>query len=104
MLIGTPKKKPNLQTVRHIKRAMVEALQLPDGAMITITQLACMEEDCAPIETSIGLLRSGEPQLQHKVHKAIEELELSDLLAVCSTWGFSVDISKLEKFFISTNM
>ena len=69
MLIGAPSNRPSLQAVRRIKRSLHEALGLSDDDLITVTQLACLEEDCAPLETVIGLLRPSRPQLQHKVHK-----------------------------------
>ena len=96
MLIGGPSKKPNLQMVRRIKRSLLEALELPEDALITVTQLACLEDDCAPLETVIGLLRSGRPQLQHKVHKETDAIDANDLVQVCEAWGFSVRISTLE--------
>ena len=57
MLIGKSSQRPNLETVRRIKRVLIAALELPEDAIITVSQLACMEEDCAPLETVIGLLR-----------------------------------------------
>ena len=96
MLIGKPSSRPNLQVVRRIKRALREVLQLPEDALITVTQLACLEEGCAPLETVIGLLRTGEPQLQHKIHKETELIDVYDLVEVCDTWGFSVQNSALE--------
>ena len=96
MLIGGSSQRPDLAAVRRIKRALHQALALPEDAMVTVTQLACLEEDCAPLETVIGLLRPGAPQLQHKVHKATDALGADDLVAVCQAWGFVVDISALE--------
>ena len=46
MLIGKPVHRPNLETVRLIKHVLMEVLELPEDAVITITQLACLEEDC----------------------------------------------------------
>ena len=96
MLIGAASKKVNLPVVRRIKRALHEALQLPQDAMITVTQLACLEEDCAPLETVIGLLRPDSPPLQHKVHKETEAIDTQDLVEVCEAWGFSVQFSTLD--------
>ena len=90
MLIGSSAKRPNLEAVRRIKRVLRKTLDLPEDAMITVTQLACLEEDCAPLETVIGLLRSGEPQLQQKVHKETDAVDVTDLAQVCESWGFSV--------------
>ena len=96
MLIGNASKRPNLQAVRQIKRSLHEALELPEDALITVTQLACLEDDCAPLETVIGLLRPGAPQLQHKIHKETEALNAADLAQICEAWGFSVPISTFE--------
>ena len=90
MLIGSSSNKPNLKTVRRIKLALHTALRLPDEALITVTQLACLEEECAPLETVVGLLQPGAPQLQHKVHKSTEELNAEDLIEVCEAWGYMI--------------
>ena len=96
MLIGNKPKRPNIKLVRSIKRVLREVLELSEDALITVTQLNCLEEDCAPLETVIGLLRSDTPQLQHKVHKATEDITAIDLLQVCEAWGFPVQISAIE--------
>ena len=95
MLIGKSPKKPNLETVRLLKRALREALELSDDATVTVTELACLEEDCAPVETAFGLLRPGAPQLQHKVHKPTDGIDAQDLMEVCAAWGFDVPIAAL---------
>ena len=57
MLIGSVSEKPSLEVIRRIKRVLREALALSEDVTVTVTQLACLEEDCAPLETVIGLLR-----------------------------------------------
>ncbi len=99
MLIGRPSNKPKLETIRRIKRALNDTLDLPEGAMVTVAELACLEEDCAPIETVIGLLREGAPQLQHKVHKATEAVGADDLVQICKAWGIDVPVAAFEQFF-----
>ena len=96
MLINTSPRRPNLETVRRIKRVLREALELSDGATVTVTELACLEEGCAPVETVFGLLRPDAPQLQHKVHKPTDAVDAEDLLQVCTAWGFDVQIAALE--------
>ena len=95
MLIGSSSKKPNLETVRRIKQLLREALDLSDDATVTVTELACLEEGCAPIETVFGLLRPDAPQLQHKVHKSTDGVDARDLTEVCAAWGFDVQIAAL---------
>ena len=99
MLIGNTTKRPNIESVRRIKKALRTVLDLPEDAVITVSQLTCLEQDCAPLETVIGLLRSGEPQLQHKIHKATDSIVTDDLVLVCKSWGFESFISDFEPFF-----
>ena len=99
MLIGNSSKRPNLEKVRNIKRALHEVLSLPQDTLIMVTELACLEEGCAPLETVIGLLRPKEPQIQYKLHKAIAEVDATDLVKVRMTWGFAVQDSDFEPFF-----
>ena len=103
MLIGKSPKRPNLETVRRIKRVLLEVLPLPEEAIVTVSQLACREQDCAPIETVIGLLRPGAPQLQYTVHKAVAEIVVADLQDVCAAWDFAVQHSAIESSFISNH-
>ena len=95
MLIGKSSKRPDLETVRRIKRALREALELSDDATVTVTELACLEEDCAPVETVFGLLRPDAPQLQHKLHKPTDDVDTQDLVEVCTAWGFDVQSAAL---------
>ena len=98
MLIGKSSKRPNLETVRRLKRALRDALELSDDATVTVTELACLEEGCAPVETVFGLLRPNAPQLQDKVHKPTDAIDADDLLQVCTAWGFDVQISAFAPF------
>ena len=99
MLIGNTSKRPSLDTVRRIKRALREALQLPEDAILMVTELACLEEECAPVETVIGLLRPGEPQIQHKLHQGIETVGPEELAQVCAAWSVELQASVFEPFF-----
>ena len=99
MLFGGPSNRPNLQRVRRIKAALYEALDLPEDALITVSQLACIEQGCAPLETVFGLLRKGQPQQQHKIHKKTDAIDATDLIDVCQAWGFSVPVSVFEPIF-----
>ena len=99
MLIGNSSKRPDIKLVRRIKRTLHEGLELPEDAIITVSELACLEEACAPFETVIGLLRSKEPQLQHKIHKPVKDINVQDLISVCSKWGFEVHLSAVESIF-----
>ena len=96
MLINTsPPRRPNLETARRIKRTLREALRLSDDMTVTVTELACLEEGCPPVETAIGVLRPGAPQLQCKLHKPMDAVGAEDLVQVCTAWGFDVEIPVL---------
>ena len=95
MLIGTSPRQPNLELVRRIKKTLRETLSLSDDVTVTVTELACLEEGCAPVETVIGLLRPDAPQLQCKLHKPMDAVDAKDLVQVCETWGFDVKIPVL---------
>ena len=99
MLIGTSPRTPNLERIRRIKQALREALSLSDDMTVTATELACLEEGCAPVETVIGLLRPDAPQLQHKLHKPMDAVDAKDLAQVCTAWGFDVKLPMLTPLF-----
>ena len=99
MLIGSSSQKPSLKMVRRIKCALREVLELPEDAIITVTQLACLEEACAPLETVIGLLRPAAPQLQHKVHKPTDTVDADDLMQLCEAWGYDIQRTVIDPFF-----
>ena len=99
MLIGSASRKPDLEAVRRIKYVLRSVLALPEDATVTVTQLACLEEDCAPLETVVGLLRPESPQLQYKIHKPTNELDAEDLVQVCEAWGHSIQIDVLKPIF-----
>ncbi len=99
MLIGSSAKKPNLTALRRIKYTLREVLELDEDSVVTVTQLACLESDCAPLETVFGLLRPGTPQLQHKVHKATNDIHAEDLLQVCKAWGYNINKTVIEPLF-----
>jgi len=103
MLIGNSSKRPDLKKIRHIKQDLFEILELPEDAIITITELACMEDSCAPFETVFGLFRTDLPQLQCKIHKSIKDISAQNLISVCSEWDFEVHISTLEPLFNSNH-
>ncbi len=98
MLINTSPRRPNRERIRRIKATLHTALELSDDAMVTVAELTCLEEDCAPVETVFGLLRPNAPQLQHKVHKATDAVVVEDLMEVCAAWGFEVQMSALDAF------
>ena len=96
MLIGDTSRRPNLEVIRRIKLTLREALNLSEDAMITVTQLTCLDEECTPLETVIGLLQQGAPQMRHRVYKATDDINAEDLVCVCETWGYSAPRSLIK--------
>ncbi|HEY9697599.1 MAG TPA: hypothetical protein V6D10_10060 [Trichocoleus sp.] len=64
--------------VQQLKTWIYELLQLDQETSISISQLQCKETGCPPIETGITILTK--PVQQFKIHKAIAEIEQSDLV------------------------
>ena len=95
MLINTSPRRPNRERIRQIKEALRATLSLPDDTTVTVTELACLEEGCAPIETVVALLRPDAPSLQYKLHKPTDAVDAEDLVQVCTAWGFDVQIPML---------
>ena len=98
MLIGKVSHKPNLKRIRLIKEALHKALSLSDETTLSITELRCLEEGCAPIETVVTLLKPNAPTLQHKIHKSTEDLEIKDLMLICRALGFEIEATSFESF------
>ena len=98
MLIGGSKPKTSLDMVRKIKGTLEKALSLPDSATISITELACSEEGCPPIETVVALLQAGSNPLQHKFHKPAGEFKAADLVEVSVRWGLPFDADLFNNF------
>jgi len=66
--------------VRQLKSWIDELLKLNQEITVSISQLQCKEPGCPPIETVITVL--SQPVQQFKVHKAIAEIEQSDLVQI----------------------
>ena len=98
MLIGKGSRRPNLKRIRSIKEALQTALSLCDEATVTVTELTCLEEGCAPIETVVALLQPNAPPRQHKIHKSTDTVDADDLMQICNSWGFDVQSSAFETF------
>ena len=98
MLVGRSKPKINLDMVRKIKGTLEKALSLPDSATISITELACFEEGCPPVETVVALLQAGSSPLQHKFHKPVGEFKAADLVELSVRWGLSVEADLFNNF------
>lgn len=64
---------------REIKGWVQEILGLPPEATIMVSELACTEPGCPPLETVIAILRGPGDTVQHKLHLSIAEITRSDI-------------------------
>ena len=73
---------PSAQEARErIRQDVQRLLGLGEEVPILVTELACQEEGCPPIETVIAILTTpGQPR-QFKIHRPMVELTLGDLEA-----------------------
>lgn len=99
MLFTKKSPRPNIEKIHKIKQIIREAVNVSDNAVITVNEIACLEEGCPPIETVVAVLQSNSPTLQSKIHKPINEVQADDLKEVCKKWGLEVPdtIFKIEK-------
>ncbi len=67
------------EKTRAIKAWVREELALDDDATVLVTELACTEPGCPPVETIIALMAVGQERRQAKVHKPIAALERQDI-------------------------
>lgn len=95
MLIGGKRPRSDLAQVRRIKETLRAALSLSSEDTVTVSELACLEEGCAPVETVVGLLSPGVPSRQHKLYKPASQVDAEDLRAVCVAWGLAPEGSAL---------
>ncbi|MDV3352191.1 hypothetical protein D0962_02590 [Leptolyngbyaceae cyanobacterium CCMR0082] len=82
-LFSQSRPKPNLAALQQIKTWVYDLLKLDPDIGISVSQLQCKEPDCPPIETVITIL--SQPAQQYKIHKALDDIELDDLIRLFQT-------------------
>lgn len=63
--------------VKQVKTWIAEIFNLDEQVAISLNQLTCRESDCPPIETAIVIVE--QPPKQYKIHKAIADIQQSDI-------------------------
>jgi hypothetical protein len=76
-LFSQNKPKANPEKVQDIKNWVYRILEVDSDISISISQLACREPGCPPIETVIAVLST--PIRQYKLHKAVNEIDEMDI-------------------------
>jgi hypothetical protein len=70
----------------EIKAQITAALGLNDEATIMVSELACMEEGCPPIETVIAVFRPAMEKIQFRLHRPIAEITTHDIEQMCAPY------------------
>ena len=68
----------------EIKAQVAGELGLDDEATVMVSELACMEEGCPPIETVIAVLRPAMPKLQFRLHRPMAEITAHEIRRMCA--------------------
>jgi hypothetical protein len=79
-LPGSPgsRSRPDGTASARVKAWIAAALGPTDERTILVTELACTEPGCPPVETVIALLREGEPE-RWKLHKPLAAVTEDDV-------------------------
>jgi hypothetical protein len=67
----------------EIKAQVASQLGLAEDATIMVTELACVEEGCPPVETVIAIFQPATQKLQFKLHRSISEITEQDIQEMC---------------------
>ena len=68
----------------EIKAQVAAALGLGEEATVMVSELACMEEGCPPVETIIAVFRPAKDKLQFRLHRPISEITAHDIEEMCA--------------------
>jgi len=79
-LFSQSKPKAEPEKIRAVKDWVYRILEVDSSISISISQLACREPGCPPIETVIAILST--PVQQHKIHKAVNDIDETDIFGL----------------------
>jgi hypothetical protein len=66
-----------------IKAQVTSQLGLAEDAIVMVTELACLEEDCPPVETIIAVFQPAMQKFQFKFHRSMAEITAQDIQEMC---------------------
>jgi hypothetical protein len=72
------------ERTNEIKAQVAAALGLGEEATVMVSELACMEEGCPPVETVIAVFRPAVNKLQFRLHRPISEITAHDIEEICA--------------------
>jgi hypothetical protein len=71
-------------TARRIKEWVRELFALGDDVTILVSELACSEPGCPPVETVIALFRGREEPTKYTIHRPAVEVTREDVAALAA--------------------
>jgi len=77
------KPKPSPEHIARVKTWVQQSMALPESATVMVTELACREPGCPPLETVIAIL-DGATQRKHTLHKAVLDVTEGDVRAAAT--------------------
>jgi hypothetical protein len=72
------------QRANEIKAQINAELNLGEEATVMVSELACMEEGCPPVETVIAIFRPTMEKLQFRMHRPMAEITAHDIHEMCA--------------------
>jgi hypothetical protein len=72
------------ERANEIKIQVAAELGLDEETTVMVSELACMEEGCPPVETVIAVFRPGMPKLQFRLHRPMAEITAHDIQEMCA--------------------
>lgn len=80
--IPRPHRSPHLSGLKESVRRL---LDLDDDTAVMISQLACTEPGCPPIETVVAVLPLDAPARRWTLHRPVEQVTPDDLSTLLAT-------------------
>ena len=71
--------RPDRTALARVRGWVRELAHLGDGDGVMVSELACSEPGCPPLETVIVIAPAGGATHQHKLHAAAHEVRREDL-------------------------
>ena len=74
----------NSGRANEIKAQITAELGLNEEATVMVSELACTEDGCPPIETVIVVFRPAMEKLQFRLHRPMAEITAQDIHDMCT--------------------
>ena len=72
---------PAVESIRSIKQWVREVLALAEDERVMVSELACHEPGCPPVETVVVVLRGARDTVMRKFHRPAHELTRAEVEA-----------------------